>query len=178
MNGAATGRRPFMTAGDHFRQLTNLLDTGDRELFDSFRCVRVETGYSGRNFLVYNMLSPSFPAVLDKLTILDLEVSSEVGPTTEIRSAVFGTTQIVGCAPQRMFGYPVFMWMPLRLHVNVDCIETEPGDLSHISVGFNLCIKTLSRRSPQEMGVTHCETGKNFAEQIGAHLDPFGRMNP
>jgi hypothetical protein len=65
------------------------------------------------------------------------------------------------------------MWLPLHMRVHTDFIPDDAGNVDSISVGFNFTIKTASRRSLFETGVTHCEVGSAFAEAFPQARDPF-----
>jgi len=153
----------FITPADHFERLVGEIPEEDRDLFLSMDATHVDTGYAGRTFIVYDVDRHGEVLVLDRLTILDLYVNDTHGATTEVRSERKGETVIVGYTPERMFDLEVFMWLPLHMRVNWDAVPDEDtGYISRCSAGFNLCIKTASRRYPTETGTTHCETGFFF----------------
>jgi hypothetical protein len=168
-----TMKKAFIHPTEHFNHLVEQMEDDEYDLFHELKATHVQTGYRGRNFVVYQIDEGGLPVILDKWEMLDFEATDDSGASTEIRSHRTGDTLIVGHDPIRIPGLDVFVWMPLHGRHTWDVIPDNEGRPGEYSLGFNFCIKVRSRRHPLESGVHHCETGKFFFETFPTISDPF-----
>lgn len=152
----------FMPVEEHFNELVNTLDEGDRNLYDACTHVRVETGYLGRHFVVYTIRGRD-PVERDRLIVQDFSANETEGASSEVESVELGEKMVLTYTPQRVFDYPFFMFMPLHGKIRWGA---APGQSAFGSLGFPIIIRTQSRRHLREAGVTYCETGVTYSKEF------------
>lgn len=155
----------FMSVTDHYDRLVNSLDPATRMVYDSTKHARVETGYRGRNFIIYSMIGRT-PHVLDRIIVNDFNCDDEHGATAELLSVQTGKTLIVGYAPMQILRHPVFVCIPL--HAKIRWSGDGKSDVNSGSLAFPLLVRTQSRLHLREKGVTYFETGPTFGQEFDA----------
>lgn len=153
-----------MDVEDHFDRLVDDLPQIDKDIFNACKHNRVETAYKKRHFIVYEM-SGGHPHELDRITVNDFHADHTHGITTEVASRNLDEKLIVSYTPQRLFHFPMFVWVPL--HAKVRWGATA-DDIHHGSLGFPLVLRTQSRLGLREDGVTYCETGVSYGKEFDA----------
>ncbi len=152
----------FMTPGEHFDKLVLQLNDADRERYQAMTHSRAEVGYRNRNFVVYEVVRRE-PVVIDNIKVLDFMADDQIGATCELRSEELGKTITVGYLPERLFGYNVFIHLPLHSKIRW---STTPDDPRGGNLAFDLVIRTKSRYHLRERGITYFETGIGFAREF------------
>lgn len=155
------GAENFLSVEEHFDRLVAGMDKDSIELFRKCKNTRVETAFKGRTFIFYEIANRE-AAVLETLTVEDFSADETVGASTEVRRST-GETLVVSYAPVRMWEFPVFMHVPLHTKLRW---AVGPRDIVNGSLGFPLCVRTLSRLHLRERGVVYCETGVSFAREF------------
>jgi hypothetical protein len=151
----------FMRAEEHFDVLVNRMKPALRSQYDLTRHVRAVDCFRGRTFQIYE-IEDREPVVLDHLSIQDFHCNERVGASTEIRGSN-GKTMTVGYEPVKLFGYPVFVFLPLHLKMRW---STTPSQPENGSLAFQMCIRTQSRLHLRERGVVYMETGVDYAREF------------
>lgn len=160
---------PFLYPRDHFDTLVASLEPEDLTLFGRLAAVRVITAYKGRSLVLYT-LNGGKPSVVDRLSFTDFLCNEEVGATTEVASAKYKESVVVGYAPERMFGWDLFAWVPLHARVHWDVVPDPcvvPAlDKTPYSLGFNACLKMHDARYFDREGVLYALTGREFSSRF------------
>jgi hypothetical protein len=160
---------PFLHPREHFESLALNLPTDDLSTFGNLAAVRVITAYKGRSLVLYTLVNGK-PQVKDRLNFRDFVCNEEVGATTEVSSAKYSETSVVGYAPERLFGWDLFAWIPLHARIHWDvipdpCVVPAP-DKSPYSLGFNCCLKMHDARYFDREGVLYALTGREFSSRF------------
>lgn len=161
---------PFAHPVEYFEEvLVGGMVPDEREDFQAFKSVVVETGYVGRAFVVFDKVGRN-PVPLDRCVITSISADGN-GATCTIYSHRHQAEQVVQYAPQRLFDHDVFIWLPLHMRIHYDVIldRDEPDVLTH-SVGFNVCLKVRDRFDPDIEG---CMTFAAFREKYPGVNVPF-----
>lgn len=149
---------------DHFAQLVTRLDPKVLALYNSTKHVRVETGFRGRQFVVYRMEGRD-PKIVDRYTVNDFICNDEEGSTADITSAETGRTITIGYGPVQIPGYAIFLSLPLHAKIRW---SAPASNLDAGSLGFPIVIRTMSRLTLRERGVTYMESGTEFGKEFDA----------
>lgn len=152
----------FMPVEDHFARLVAGMNPEDFSLYSRAQHVRVETGFAGRQFIVYQMEGRQ-PKELDRIVVNDFTCTDLHGSTAEISSLNTGETLVLGYVPAKLFDYPVFACLPLHGKVRWSAFEEA---IDNGSLGFPIVIRTMSRLHLRERGVTYVETGVSFGKEF------------
>lgn len=159
----------FLSPQDHFSLLLKELPKEQKSLFDRMTNTRVETGYTGRTFIMYKMYRHE-PQFIDRLVVKDFECFDEGGATTLIQSSETGMEFEVGYTPIQVPNHNVFLFLPLHAKLRW---SATPNNLKEGSLAFPICVRTQSRftkpnGSPdlREKGITYCETGIEYAREF------------
>ena len=152
----------FMLVEDHFARLVAGMEAEDFSLYSRAQHVRVETGFTGRQFIVYQMEGRQ-PKELDRLLVNDFTCNDLDGSSAEISSLSTGKTLVLGYTPIRLFDYPAFACLPLHGKIRWSAYE---ADIEGGSLGFPIVIRTMSRLHLRERGVTYVETGVSFGKEF------------
>jgi hypothetical protein len=152
----------FMPLLEHFSALVDLMDPEDFAFYEKLKHVRVETCYRDRQMIVYEMEGSS-PRQIDRLTFKDFQCDDQIGATSELYSELFDESLILGYEPQRIFGYEIYMFIPLDPKTRWAAGPSNPraGSLS-----FPIVVRTRTRHSLRERGAQYCETGKSFGTEF------------
>lgn len=153
----------FMDARTHFSKLVELMEPGARANYEKTYNARQETAYRGRTLVLYEMQNRDEPTLLEHVVFGDFECDDIKGATTLIRSQDTGKELIIGYEPVQLFAYPVFVFLPLHAKLRWSAVPSDP---LNGSLAFPVIIRTLSRMSPREKGVIHCETGVQYAKEF------------
>lgn len=154
-----------MTPEQHFDRLVELMPKADRAEHDAMKHVRIEDGFQGRTFYLYEMVGRE-PEVLDQITVEDFVCNERVGASIEVRNSA-GKILEISYTPVRLFDRPVFMFLPLHGRVRW---STTPSKPLNGSLAFPLGIRTKSRMHLRERGVVHCETGVVFDKEFNKSI--------
>lgn len=160
---------PFLSPREHFDSLVEAMPPEDLAVFSRLAAVRVITAYKGRSLVLYT-LDKGRPCIVDRLNFCDFICNEEAGATTEITSAKYRGTVVVGYAPERLFGWDLFAWIPLHARIHWDvvpdpCVVPAP-DKSPYSLGFNTCLKLHDARYFDREGVLYALTGREFSSRF------------
>lgn len=148
--------------------LLNQAPVSVKTLHARLRHVRQETGFVGRQFVVYEATSASSPKVLTTLTVTDYRVDPDFGAQAWLQASD-GTKIEVDYRPARLLNYPVLIYLPLHSKVRWDLREGEPIDGG--SLAFPLVLRTQSRFSLRERGVVYVETSLSFEREFGTVVE-------
>ena len=152
----------FLNVRDHFNLLVDSLDTRDKHAFLACKHTREEIAYTNRNFIVYKM-DKGLPVETDRIVVNRFHTDHVFGATAEIVSSATKRTLTLGYSPVRLFDYPVFIWLPLHIKLRWGASESM---LHRGSLAFPVVIRTQSRLSLRETGITYCETGRSFGMEF------------
>jgi hypothetical protein len=155
----------FMAVEDHFSRLLEAVSPEVQKLYDDCRHVRSEVAFAGRNFVVYEMVGRE-PEVIDRIFVNDFSCNEADGTTCEITSKVLQSTVVIGYEPQKLFDYPVLVWLPLHAKLRW---SAAPSTVHKGSLGFPLTVRTMSRLHLRERGVVYFETGTAFGQEFNDH---------
>lgn len=153
----------FLNTIPHFDLLVGKLPAADQRAYNLCRHTRVETAFSGRQFVLYRC-ERGEPKILDVVTVEDFEVSPSVGATAFMLSEATNSEIEVGYTPVNV-GSGVFIFLPLHAKIRWDI--RNPTELDSGSLGFPLVIKVQSRNHLREPGVTFFETTVSFYKEFG-----------
>ena len=156
-----TFKETFISPEEHFNLLVQRLEPEELYLYRQTKHVRVEDAFRGRTLYVYEYEDRE-PQVLDLITVEDFLCNESAGASTELRNRA-GESITVGYEPIQLFGYSVFVHLPLHMRIRWSTVQEKPLDGS---LAFPICIRTMSRRHPRERGVQHCETGVAYAKEF------------
>ena len=151
-----------MLVEDHFARLVAGMDPEDFSLYNRAQHVRVETGFAGRQFIVYQMEGRQ-PKELDRIVVNDFTCTDTDGSTAELSSLKTSRTMVLGYTPAKLFDYPAFACLPLHGKIRWSAPES---DIEGGSLGFPIVIRTMSRLHLRERGVTYVETGVSFGKEF------------
>jgi hypothetical protein len=160
--------RDFLTVEDHFNALLGCLNEDDRSTYDSFRNVRVETGFRDRDFVIYRVWPGNDVEVLDTLTVLSFQCEDEFGASAEIESDKHARAVRIDYTPVRPFDYPFFMWLPLHSRIRW---AAQENNIEAGSLAFPIVIRTASRRHLREPSIVYCETYTSFVAEFPNALE-------
>lgn len=152
----------FLPVQEHYDALVSRLDPSTLASYNATRHARTETAFDGRQFIIYRM-GGNEPRELTRVLVEDLEIS-DAGLTSKLSCMRTQRELIVGYSPVQLWGYPVFVCLPL--HAKVRFGATEDGVGKRGSLAWPMVIRTRSRRGLREPGITYCETGPSFAEEF------------
>lgn len=153
----------FLSLPEHFQELLDGIPADVRAFYESCRHVRSETAYRNRHFFVYRM-SGREPEVIDKIIVNDFECNDHDGASCEVTSQSLQLTKTISYTPEKLFSYPVMVWLPLHTKLRW---SAAAGQHSKGSMGFPLTVRTASRFHLRERDVTYMETGAAFFEEFG-----------
>ena len=154
----------FAMVTDHFAQLVTTLEPKVLSRYNSTKHVRVETGFRGRQFVIYRMDGRE-PKVIDRISVNDFICNDDEGSTAEIASAATGQKLTLGYAPVQVFEHDIFLSLPLHAKIRW---SAPASNLGAGSLGFPIVIRTMSRLSLRERGVTYMESGTEFGKEFDA----------
>lgn len=155
----------FQAVEARFQTFVDGLPPELRTLYGSMLHVRTETAFTGRRFVVFRN-GASGPKVLDVLTVTDFGADSRNGQWMVLARRGADETLRVGYAPENLFDFPLFMWLPLHGKLRWSGDSSGRGSLA-----FPVVIRTQSRLHLRERGVVYCETSPVFCKEFDLSLD-------
>jgi hypothetical protein len=153
----------FLSDFQYFKLLVERMPPWQRSAYRSLRHARSEGCTRGRAFVVYTHGRHGLQ-VLDTVTVLHFEADEEAGARCELRSQNTGEILEVGYQPTQLWGYPVFVHLPLHLWLNWDVREGSDTPSLH----FGLVVRTASRYTLRERDRVYFETKTSFEKEFGA----------
>lgn len=153
--------KDFHPVTELFDNLVEQLPDQHYNLWHKLGHIRVETGFRGRRFLVYQ-IDRGQPGVIDTLTITDYLVDSRDGARMFLASDLHGEEIQVGYRPAKLWGYRAFMALPLHSQVR----WSSAGELEEGKLAFPVLIKQQSRFSMRDVGVDMVETTTSYAREF------------
>lgn len=153
----------FLSPEDFFQLLVDGIPEEDQDLYSAMKHTRIETGYRGRKFIVYQMKN-RLPEKLATLCVNDFVCDDEYGCSTQIewleRPGSFIT---VGYQPVKLWDFPIFCHLPLAEKLRWTAKEHNPNERS---LGFLMVLRTKSRLHLQERNVVYMEGARTYQEEF------------
>lgn len=154
-------KETFLTAEEHYASLVAKLTPRQRQLYEDTKHGRIEMGFRNRNFIVYEMDGDA-PVVLDTITVSDFYCSDLDGASSSLKSTKSREKLLVSYQPTQLFDYPVFIALPLSMSVQWNLNQSAKTQLR-----FPLFVRTQSRLSLREHGVTYFEPAATYYNEFG-----------
>jgi len=153
----------FLTPEDFYALLESGIDEGSKSLLATMRHTRIEAAYRNRKFIVYRMNGREAEK-LATLAVLDFVCDDEDGCTTQIEWLEHpGEIITVGYEPVQLWGFPIFVHLPVNQKVRWSAKEHDTDDRS---LSFLMVIRTQTRRHLRERDAVYMETYRSYQEEF------------
>jgi len=156
----------YLGDSESLKDLENRMDSPDRELYQSFKHMKVNSAFYGRIYVVY---SPSglnsdgthrTPRIHGQVKITDFNCKIRTGCEIEFEDMATGETMLVRHIPRRLFNYDVFVAAPPFSRLRFDA--RRDGDVIRRSLAFGCLIKQRTRSDFYSSGATMADTPNDF----------------
>jgi hypothetical protein len=140
----------------------------DREIFMSFKSLKVETCFIDRIFIVYKPQGLNKdgthrpPEILTQIKVLDFRCNAEDGAEVDLEDLTTHEVMTARYIPQRLFRYDVFVGVAPKQRLNWDA-KLFNGTVRR-SLSFMMLLKVRSPSSHFSHSVTGIETPVKFRE--------------
>lgn len=138
----------------------------DREVYQSFRHLRVEAAFLNRVYVVYRPTGLTRdkqhkqPEILGQVKVIGFSCDAREGCLMTLEDLTTGAIQQVGFIPKRLFGYDVFVAVPPFSRIRWDA-RPDNGAIRR-SMAFGILIKTRTKSDHYSMGAVMLESPKGF----------------
>lgn len=156
----------FLGDTESLKDLESRMMSPDREIYQSFRHMRVESAFLGRIYIIYKPTGLGEdnlhrdPDVLGQVKVTSFRCEGKYGCEIEFEDTATGEVMRVGHVPKRLFDYDVFIAVPPLARLRWDGRYYE-GSVRR-SLAFGILIKTRTRSDYYSAGATMAETPKGF----------------
>ncbi len=140
-------RPVFVTERDNLADLISKMSARDLELYNSLGHIFTEAAFIDRKFVVVETKGkrgpdPKPPKVLGTLRVIAFNASSSGGSVMTLQDET-GKTLQVGHVPTRLFGFPVFVSVPIYQGLKWEAKELRDGSYRR-SLVWGVCFKQRS----------------------------------
>lgn len=156
--------KPRTRRGLPFELILSYMDPQEVRVYLSYLHVRVELVKIGQKMVAYTVDQEGRPDVKMVVTVNDMGMTDSDGLFVNLVSDDVPDEHVMGFTPRRLFGMPVYVHVPLNpgLLWSPSSSNLEEGHFE-----FPIVIRTESRYSPTERGVTHLEKLEDFTGTFG-----------
>lgn len=151
----------YLSETESLEILTSRLPKVQQDEIQSLKHRRIEQGFKDRKFIVYNYDKRKVN-ILANLHVLDFQADEEEGCSFDLSWGDKGDNLIIGHTPVKLWDFPIYMSVPCHPRLMFS-LAVEGNKVSQ-SLAFPVMIKTQSRMSLKEGGVTYIESLKTFNE--------------
>lgn len=156
----------YMSESESLRDLESRMMSPDREIYQSYKNLRVDAAFLGRILIVYKPTGLTAdnqhrePEVLTQIKIVGFRADLKTGCVITLEDLSSGQVLEVSHIPVRLFHYDVFVGSPPFQRLRYDG-RIENGAVRR-SLAFGILIKTRTRSDWYSASATMVESPKNF----------------
>lgn len=153
---------------ESLKDLESRMSSPDREVYESFRHLRVESAFLGRIYIIYKPTGLTEknehrePEVLGQIKVIEFEASARDGSTIRLENLQTGEVMSVSHIPKKLFGFDAYVASPPFQRLRWDGRLVQ-GTVRR-SLAFGILIKTRTRSDFYSCGATMVESPKVFRE--------------
>lgn len=158
----------YLGDAESLKDLETRMMSPDREIYETFRHLRVESAFLGRIYIIYKPTGLTqhnthrSPEVLAQIKVVDFTCTARDGGTIKLENLSTGETMSVSHIPKRLFGYDAFVASPPFQRLRWDGRLAE-GAVKR-SLAFGILFKTRTRSDFYSAGATMVESPKVFRQ--------------
>ena len=145
---------------DYYLALVDTLPPIARLSYNKTKHARVETGFVGRRFVMYQMVQGT-PVILDEFEVQAYDCDEGAGAVVTIRSLDTDKSIKVGYTPVQLGDAHVFI-----SHVLQGRVRWAGASIDQGSLAFPLLVRTPFRTGMREGGTTALETSVDFYQEF------------
>ncbi len=158
----------FLSDEASLADIISRMSSPDREIFDTYKSLKVEAAFLDRIFVVYKpcglqegpRAAHRDPEVLTQIRVTDFRVDCKTGAEVDLEDLTTREVMTCGFIPKRLFNYDVFCGVAPRQRMNWDA--SIVNGILRRTLSFGLLLKVRSRAEFFSMGATAFETPNNF----------------
>lgn len=146
--------------------LESRINAADRIAYESFKFLRIESGFLERIFVIYKPTGLTReglhrdPEVLGQVRVTGFAADSRSGCVMSLENMETGEAQKVGHIPTRLFNFDIFIGVPPFHRLRWDARPFK-GEVKR-SLAFGVLVKQRTRSDHFSAGATMLETPAKF----------------
>lgn len=169
----------YRTDEETFKHLKSRMRPGEADEFESYKHLKIESGFYDRVFVVYQPkgIKPGTveqlqPKVLSVVRVTGLVADLRSGASARLYDETSGTEMTIGYVPRKLFNYPIFISMPTNMHLKMG--TQLQGDGVRDSFTFALLVKCKNKSDFYTPESVYMETPANLKKLFPSILnEPF-----
>lgn len=158
----------YLGDAESLKDLESRMTSPDRETYEGFKHLRVESAFLGRIYIVYKPTGLTAenthrePEVLAQIKVVDFHSSAREGSSIKLENLDTGETMTVSHIPKRLFGYDAYVASPPFQRLRWDGRLVQ-GTVKR-TLAFGILFKTRTRSDFYSAGATMVESPKVFRQ--------------
>lgn len=151
---------------ESLKDLESHMTSPDREVYESYKHLRVDAAFLGRIFIIYKPTGLTkegqhkSPEVVGQVRVIGFSADPKNGASLSLENMETGEVLTVGHIPTRLFNFDAFVASPPFQRLRWDG-RVEAGTVRR-SLAFGILLKTRTRSDHYSMGATMVESPKVF----------------
>lgn len=165
----------YLDSKESQQEMFSRLDPVTKAEWDSYGHLRIEGAFQDRVFVVYedtgrnNSGAWRAPKIITTVRVMSFRATDEDGCCVRLLNESCNETMDVGHLPKKVFGYPVFVAIPVSFALRWDV--HEHGGKMRRSLAYPLFVKARNRAEFHSKGNTYLESPNKMREELFPRLD-------